>query len=67
MGTLHPRKMEGTEQMNERDYAVMEGKKNAASDRYFLARPDFDTPTNRKIFEDGFVRAYRLLHEERKE
>lgn len=47
--------------MTEKEYAEMEGKHNGISERYFLARPELDNPTNRKIFQDGFYRAYKLF------
>lgn len=47
--------------MTEQEYAIMEGKQNDSCERYFFARPDIDTPVNRKIFQDGFYRAYRLF------
>lgn len=43
----------------ERDYAIMEGKRNSASDAYFGARHILvDTKLNRRIFDAAFKLGY---------
>ena len=46
--------------MTETERAVMEGRRNAASDEYFGARPQIDTMDRRRVFEAGFDRALRV-------
>jgi hypothetical protein len=43
---------------HEQDRAICEGEFNAASDEYFKARPDLDTPVNRRIFYAGHRKAW---------
>lgn len=45
----------------EKYYADMEYDRNITVDAYFIARPEIDTPENRKVFKAGFERAYSIL------
>lgn len=47
----------------ELDRARMEAARNAASAAYFKVRPHLYNDHNRRIFEAGFDRAWRLLNE----
>lgn len=43
----------------EREYIEMEAARNDSSERYFNARPQFDTVDRRKVFESGFDRGWK--------
>ncbi|MHB0992637.1 MAG: hypothetical protein ACYC0M_15370 [Burkholderiales bacterium] len=47
--------------MTEREYAIMEGIRNGASDEYFAARPDAQTIVAILAYEAGFAKAWRIL------
>ena len=46
---------------HERKIALREAGRVCASDQYFLARPELDTPENRKLLEDGYDRGWQNL------
>lgn len=50
----------------ERNIALKESERNHCSDNYFKVRISIDTKDNRKIFEDGFDRAWDILTSGRK-
>lgn len=45
----------------ERMIALREAGRICATDLYFKARPDLDTPEGRKLFEDGYDRGWQNL------
>lgn len=46
----------------ELDNAKKESTRNATVDAYMSARPKLDTKQNRKLFEDGFNRAWDICY-----
>ena len=45
--------------MDEQNHVQMEAERSDQSDSYFMARPQVDTPHNRKLFEAGFERGFK--------
>lgn len=46
--------------MTEHEIAIMEGNMIRANDEYFSARPELDNDQNRKTFQAGFERAWKM-------
>ncbi len=47
--------------MNERQIAKMEAEMINSEDNYFEARSHIDHKSHRKVFEDAFERAWKIL------
>ena len=46
--------------MTEHERALMEGEQIGASDRFFSARAHLDNEYSRHMFEQGFIRAWKI-------
>ena len=53
--------------MTEHEISLMEGSMCDSEHYYFAARPSLDSDTNRRIFCEGFQRAWKLQLNELKE